>query len=84
MAGVPEEVLQHYAEVDEGGRITSGLRQLEFVRTQRLIERFLPARTLEIADVGGATGVYARWLPRKDIGSISSIRHRHTSRRLAH
>ncbi len=65
MAGVPEvpeEVLQHYAEVDEGARIISGLRQLELVRTQQLIRQFLPQGSLDIADIGGATGVHALWL----------------------
>jgi ubiquinone/menaquinone biosynthesis C-methylase UbiE len=62
MTSVPQEVLQHYAEVDEGARIVSGLRQLELVRTQQLIRRFLPEKPLDIADVGGATGVHASWL----------------------
>ena len=62
MTSVPEEVLQHYAEVDEGARIVSGLRQLELVRTQQLIRRHLPEKPLDIADIGGATGVHASWL----------------------
>ncbi len=62
MTSVPEEVLRHYAEVDEGARIASGLRQLELVRTQQLIRRFLPHKPLDIADIGGATGVHASWL----------------------
>lgn len=61
MVGVPEEVLRHYADVDEGARITSGLRQLELLRTQHLIRRFLPDGPLDVADIGGATGISHSW-----------------------
>jgi ubiquinone/menaquinone biosynthesis C-methylase UbiE len=62
VASVPDEVLRHYAAVDESARITSGLGQLEFVRTQQIVRRFLPAGDLEIADIGGGPGAYAQWL----------------------
>jgi SAM-dependent methyltransferase len=35
---------------------------LEFVRTREIILRHLPQRQLRILDVGGGTGVHARWL----------------------
>ncbi|HVX45561.1 MAG TPA: class I SAM-dependent methyltransferase [Mycobacteriales bacterium] len=36
--------------------------QLEFLRTQELLRRHLPAPPARVLDVGGATGVHARWL----------------------
>lgn len=35
---------------------------LERVRTQELLERFLPAPPARVLDVGGGTGVHAEWL----------------------
>jgi ubiquinone/menaquinone biosynthesis C-methylase UbiE len=62
MDPIPDEVLRHYAGIDEGARITVGLGQLEFVRVQEIVQRFLPKGLLEIADVGGGKGVHAAWL----------------------
>ena len=36
--------------------------QLEFVRTQQLLRRHLPPAPAAVADIGGGTGVHARWL----------------------
>lgn len=36
--------------------------QLEFRRTQQLLRRFLPRPPAALLDVGGGTGVHARWL----------------------
>lgn len=36
--------------------------RLEYLRTQELIRRWLPASGLRVLDVGGATGVHAEWL----------------------
>jgi SAM-dependent methyltransferase len=36
--------------------------RLEFVRTVELLERVLPAPPARVADVGGGTGIHARWL----------------------
>jgi SAM-dependent methyltransferase len=49
-----------YVEDDRLAR--SGHGQLEFLRTQELIRRHLPKPPARILDVGGATGVHARWL----------------------
>src|SRR5688500_19320778 len=35
---------------------------LEWVRTQELLQRFLPAPPATVLDVGGGPGVYAAWL----------------------
>ncbi|TCM46799.1 class I SAM-dependent methyltransferase [Kribbella sp. VKM Ac-2568] len=49
-----------YIEEDRLSR--SGHGQLEFLRTQELLRRLLPVPPATILDVGGATGVHARWL----------------------
>jgi hypothetical protein len=36
--------------------------QLEFLRTQQLLRAHLPAAPASVLDVGGGTGVHARWL----------------------
>ena len=41
--------------------VVSGHGRLEFVRTQELLRRWLPPASV-VLDVGGATGVHARWL----------------------
>jgi SAM-dependent methyltransferase len=46
----------------EEDRLTRREGQLELVRTQELLERFLPEPPARILDVGGGTGVYATWL----------------------
>jgi ubiquinone/menaquinone biosynthesis C-methylase UbiE len=63
MAFVPDEIRTYY-ETDwrEADRITSGLNEIELVRTQRIVRRHLPRGPLRILDVGGGTGVHASWL----------------------
>lgn len=58
---IDAEVLAHYAEGQEHGRLTSA-PSLELLRTQVLLERFLPAPPARVLDVGGGSGVYASWL----------------------
>ena len=59
-----EPLQRFYAdEYDEGVRLTrSPHGRLEFARTVELLERVLPAAPASVLDVGGGTGVYARWL----------------------
>jgi SAM-dependent methyltransferase len=60
---VPAEIVDHYEQrYDESTRITAGFGRLELARTQEIIGRVLPDRPLRILDVGGGTGVHARWL----------------------
>lgn len=59
---VPEEILQHYREADEGARITEGYGRLELIRTQEIVRRHLPEGPLRVLDIGGAKGVHAAWL----------------------
>jgi SAM-dependent methyltransferase len=59
----PTEIVEHYERnYDESHRITQGLGELEFVRTREIILRHLPDGHLRVLDVGGGTGVHARWL----------------------
>lgn len=64
VAGVDEieAILRHYHSIREEERITSGLGQLELVRTQEILRRHLPRPPARLLDVGGATGVHAAWL----------------------
>ncbi|MEY2423683.1 MAG: hypothetical protein QOI95_3750 [Acidimicrobiaceae bacterium] len=57
-----DDVVQHYESIREEDRIIAGLKQLELLRTQEILTRYLPASPASIIDVGGATGVHARWL----------------------
>jgi SAM-dependent methyltransferase len=50
----------HFAEDDRLNATPHG--RLEFVRTQELLRRHLPAAPARVLDVGGATGAHARWL----------------------
>jgi SAM-dependent methyltransferase len=60
---VAAEIFDHYEhDYDESQRITTGLGTLELVRTQEIIGRVLPPGPLHILDIGGGTGVHARWL----------------------
>lgn len=66
MDGLDEAVVGHYESIREEERITSGLGQLELVRTQEVLRRHLPAPPADVLDVGGATGVHAAWLAADD------------------
>ena len=61
---IPSEIIQHYEEdYDEAARLFSGgWGQVELLRTQELIRRFIPEAPATIIDVGGGPGVYAAWL----------------------
>jgi SAM-dependent methyltransferase len=62
MEGVPDEIVRHYEDIDEGQRITQGLGRLELLRTRQVVRRHLAHEPATIIDVGGATGVHASWL----------------------
>jgi ubiquinone/menaquinone biosynthesis C-methylase UbiE len=60
----PEDdaIAAFYARGLERGRLDAGHGALELLRTQALLERFLPASPAVVADVGGGPGRYAVWL----------------------
>ena len=62
--GSEEDILLHYEDrYDEDVRLSSsGLGQLELIRTQILLQRHLPQPPALVLDVGGGPGVYAYWL----------------------
>ena len=58
-----DEILSFYRQTQESERLTNNARgQLEFVRTQEIITRYLPAPPAVVLDVGGGSGPYACWL----------------------
>jgi SAM-dependent methyltransferase len=57
-----DAVVSHYEIIREERRITQGLGQLELLRTQEIVRRFLPPPPASILDVGGGPGVHAAWL----------------------
>ena len=54
----------YYEEGVEAGRLFGGFPSgpLELVRTQEILDRYMPPGQLNILDVGGGPGVYAAWL----------------------
>ncbi len=56
------DVIAHYSDGREGGRLLAGAGPLELERTRELVRRFLPPPPAVVCDVGGGTGVYACWL----------------------
>lgn len=57
-----ERILSFYADADEASRLDSGFFQLERLRTQELLLRYLPPTPATIIDAGGGSGIYACWL----------------------
>jgi len=58
-----EAPIQRYYDAGlEGGRLLQGSGQVELARTQDIVERVLPPAPARVLDVGGGTGVYARWM----------------------
>jgi SAM-dependent methyltransferase len=57
-----DDVQAFYAAGLEGGRLLSGAGPLERARTEEVLARVLPPPPARVLDVGGGTGVYARWL----------------------
>ena len=59
---VPLEIIAYYNLGREDNRLRRGSGQLEFARTQELIQRYSPPPPASVLDVGGGSGVYAFWL----------------------
>jgi ubiquinone/menaquinone biosynthesis C-methylase UbiE len=62
---LPQAVRAYYERFDEQERLSAGPGKLEFVRTQEILDRLLPAPPAVILDIGGAAGRYSCWLARK-------------------
>lgn len=52
----------YYEQGGELTRLDADNGRLEFLRTQAVLRRVLPAPPARVLDVGGATGAHARWL----------------------
>ena len=61
MSDVRPEIIAHYEADLEQFRLLQPKGQIERIRTQRLLRRVLPPAG-RVLDVGGGTGIYARWL----------------------
>jgi ubiquinone/menaquinone biosynthesis C-methylase UbiE len=61
---VTDPIVGYYTDAyDESARLqVSAEGRLERLRTEALLRRYLPPAPCVVADVGGGTGVYARWL----------------------
>lgn len=57
-----EEIRPHYDLGIEQARLQRGSSQLEFLRTQQILQAHLPPPPVEVADIGGGPGAYAFWL----------------------
>lgn len=62
MGSVEDAVIRHYETIREEDRIAHGYSQLELLRVQEVLRRHLPQPPASVLDVGGATGIHARWL----------------------
>ncbi len=65
-ASPPKEVANYYETFPEEARLSSGRSLLEFERTKEILTRVLPPAPARVIDVGGAAGVYSRWLAERD------------------
>ena len=57
-----DDIQRFYQAGLEAGRLLEGSGVVELARTQDILERYLPPPPARVLDVGGGTGVYARWL----------------------
>jgi ubiquinone/menaquinone biosynthesis C-methylase UbiE len=61
-SSLPGEIRNHYEMVNEAERLERADSQIEKLRTQELLRRYLPPPPGVILDIGGGAGVYAFWL----------------------
>lgn len=56
------DMVKSYYESIDGEDKRTERESLEYIRSQKIISRYLTDRTMEIADICGATGAYSFWL----------------------
>ena len=56
------DIIAHYESIDEAQRLHKPESEIERLRTQELLQRYLPPPPAVILDIGGGAGVYAFWL----------------------
>jgi ubiquinone/menaquinone biosynthesis C-methylase UbiE len=59
---LPSEIQEYYEQFDEAKRLDEADSQIEKLRTQEILQRYLPPPPAVILDIGGGAGVYAFWL----------------------
>lgn len=59
------QVIDYYIGYDEEGRLSRDLGQIEYLRSQNIIQRFLQTSPAVVLDVGGAAGRYSCWLAKE-------------------
>jgi ubiquinone/menaquinone biosynthesis C-methylase UbiE len=59
---LPPEAAEMYSLGRESSRLLRGHNQLERVRVQELLARFLPPAPATVCDIGGGPGLHALWL----------------------
>lgn len=64
-APVPPEMFEHYSTGYEAQRLQQGASQIERVRTQEIITRYIPQPPAIVFDTGGGPGIYAFWLAKQ-------------------
>ncbi len=62
---VPPEIFKHYSTGYEAQRLQGGASQIELVRSQEIITRYIPKPPAIVFDIGGGPGVYAFWLAKQ-------------------
>ena len=69
------DIAAFYAQGVERDRLGAGPGVLEFVRTQIILERYLPAPPAVIVDVGGGPGRYSVWLAERgyDVHLVDAV-----------
>ncbi|MFN2232901.1 MAG: class I SAM-dependent methyltransferase [Anaerolineales bacterium] len=60
-----DKVVAYYSNFNEQSRLSDYWGQIEYLRTQNIISRFLKKSPSVILDVGGAAGRYSCWLAQK-------------------
>ncbi|PZO39064.1 MAG: SAM-dependent methyltransferase [Pseudanabaena frigida] len=56
------KAIEHYEKIREADRLNRIGSQIELIRTQELLNRYLPPSPAIVLDVGGAAGIHAFWL----------------------
>lgn len=60
-----DRVVGYYSGYDEQTRLSGGWGQVEFLRTQQIIGRYVKSPPAIVLDVGGAAGRYSCWLAKE-------------------
>lgn len=60
-----DKVVKYYSVYDEQVRLSSNWGQIEFLRTQEIINRYLVSPPAVVLDIGGAAGRYSCWLAKE-------------------